>query len=160
MSCMSGGAGREVQLGAYWRARQRHCRAGARGSLQGFGRGLASPNPHRPASRPRAPTALLKFFFPAAFNVARMHVCIASSVSRLWYSSRKWWGGSFQESRRESGRCGKHARHAGSPWTNCVRSCQLREELVIDTRNVKAIKAQSTSNPFNDDSSTMAFTNS
>ena len=49
---MFGGAGREVQLGAYWRARQRHCRAGARGSLQGFGRGLASPNPHRPASRP------------------------------------------------------------------------------------------------------------
>ena len=39
-------------------------------------------------------------FSPAAFNVAHMYVCIAASVSRLWYSSRKLWGKSFQESRR------------------------------------------------------------
>ena len=39
-------------------------------------------------------------FSPAAFDVAHMYVCISASVSRLWYSSRKLWGKSFQESRR------------------------------------------------------------
>ena len=41
-------------------------------------------------------------FSPAAFDVAHMYVCIASSVIRLWYSSRKLWGKSFQESRRRA----------------------------------------------------------
>ena len=39
-------------------------------------------------------------FSPAAFAVAHMYVCISASVSRSWYSSRKLWGKSFQESRR------------------------------------------------------------
>ena len=55
-------------------------------------------------------------FSPAAFNVAHMYVCVSASVSRLWYSSRKLWMKSFQESRRRTGRPCRAGASQGQTW--------------------------------------------
>ena len=81
--------------GTAGRARAAHCK----GLVEGLRhRTQPAPTGLPPSRADGSP----ENFSPAAFNVAHMYVCIASSVIRLWYSSRKLWGKSFQESRRRA----------------------------------------------------------